>query len=77
MCRFDCPLAALVRAPVMQTGKGEVVNSRRIDVGLKVIHADRPRAVLHGNIDFLLLSNHFQRFFTSLHLFICKIRKPG
>lgn len=47
----------------MQTGKGEVVNSRRIDVGLKVIHADRPRAVLHGNIDFLLLSNHFQRFF--------------
>lgn len=49
MCRFDCPLAALVRAPVMQAGKGEVVNSRRIDVGLKVIQADRPCAALHGN----------------------------
>lgn len=43
---FDCPLAALVRAPVMHTEKGEVVNSRRIDVGLKVIHADRPCAVI-------------------------------
>lgn len=27
----DCPLAALVRAPVMQAQKGEVVNSGRKD----------------------------------------------
>lgn len=30
----------------MHTEKGEVVNSRRIDIGLKVIHADRPWTVL-------------------------------
>lgn len=57
MCRFDCPLAALVRAPVMLTGKGEVVNSRRIDIGLKVIQADRPTEVsgLLGNNNILLV----------------------
>lgn len=58
MCRSDCPLAALVRAPLMHTEKGEVVNSRRIDIGLKVIHADRPAALvgLLGNKKNIIMS---------------------
>lgn len=35
--RFDCPPGALVGdSQVMQAGKGELVNSRRIDGGQKV-----------------------------------------
>lgn len=57
----------------MQTGKGEVVNSRRIDVGLKIIHADRPCAVLHGNCDILLLPNIVEEFTTSVYYLILKL----
>lgn len=66
MCRSDCPLAALVRAPLMHTEKGEVVNSRRIDIGLKVIRADRPAALvgLFGNFKKIL-----KRYFD--HLSLC------
>lgn len=58
----------------MQTEKGEVVNSRRIDVGLKVIHAYRPCAVLHGIVNYSSRCNLVQQFYASMYNLIHKLR---